>query len=211
VQHVGPSPNPRLSQRWAMYWKRPTNPAIGSSFWWMQPKSINSRQHPCWPNRKNWWRSPCLPLTPQSGIPSRNIDGIRGKSMGRKALCIMHYAFCTALRPFQQRTNTSCYLAIPTHGFTVVLSVFWGTPPAKPLKCKFRPNSSGALFGDRWAEPTGGEPRLSRAIFRFVPGDIIKTSVSFRSQCFAFRCRVCCFFGRTRAIKNPASILVSRV
>jgi hypothetical protein len=26
--------------------------------------------------------------------------------------------------PFQQRTNTSCYLAIPTHGFTVVLSVF---------------------------------------------------------------------------------------
>src|SRR4051794_11152520 len=38
--------------------------------------------------------------------------------------------------PFQQRTNTSCYLAIPTHGFTVVLSVFWGTPPAKPLKCK---------------------------------------------------------------------------
>src|SRR5207248_4102176 len=35
--------------------------------------------------------------------------------------------------PFQQRTNTSCYLAIPTHGFTVVLSVFMGTPPAKPL------------------------------------------------------------------------------
>ena len=26
--------------------------------------------------------------------------------------------------PFQQRTNTSCYLAIPTHGFTVALSVF---------------------------------------------------------------------------------------
>src|ERR1041385_486828 len=38
--------------------------------------------------------------------------------------------------PFQQRTNTSCYLAIPTHGFTVVLSVFGGTPPAKPLNCK---------------------------------------------------------------------------
>ena len=84
--------------------------------------------------------------------------------------------------PFQQRTNTSCYLAIPTHGFTVVLSVFRGTPPAKPLDCKIRLNSSGALCRDPWADPTGGEPRLSRAIFCFVPGDIIKTSVSFYSQ-----------------------------
>jgi hypothetical protein len=75
--------------------------------------------------------------------------------------------------PFQQRTNTSCYLAIPTHGFTVVLSVFWGTPPAKPLECKIRPNSSGALSRDLWADPTGGEPRLSRAFLCFVPGDIV--------------------------------------
>ena len=75
--------------------------------------------------------------------------------------------------PFQQRTNTSCYLAIPTHGFTVVLSVFRGTPPAKPLDCKIRPNSSGALSRDPWADPTGGEPRLSRAFLCFVPGDII--------------------------------------
>jgi hypothetical protein len=92
--------------------------------------------------------------------------------------------------PFQQRTNTSCYLEIPTHGFTVVLSVFWGTPPAKPLDCKIRLDSLGALFGDLWAEPTGGEPRLSRASFCFVPGDIIKTSSFVCSQCFAFRCRV---------------------
>ena len=75
--------------------------------------------------------------------------------------------------PFQQRTNTSCYLAIPTHGFTVVLSVFRGTPPAKPLDCKIRPNSSGALSRDQRADPTGGEPRLSRAFLCFVPGDII--------------------------------------
>src|SRR5215475_7436562 len=45
--------------------------------------------------------------------------------------------------PFQQRTNTSCYLAIPTHGFTVVLSVFWGTPPPKPLNCKSVSNRPG--------------------------------------------------------------------
>ena len=88
----------------------------------------------------------------------------------------------------------------------------WGTPPAKPLDCKIRLNSLGALGCDRWAEPTGGEPRLSHAFFGFVPGDILKTSVSFHSQCYAFRCRVCCFFsilhGQT---KNPASIPVSRV
>src|SRR6185295_4567480 len=64
--------------------------------------------------------------------------------------------------PFQQRTNTSCYLSIPTHGFTVVLSVFGGTPLAKPLNCIIRQNSSGALVDDPWADPTGGEPRLSR-------------------------------------------------
>src|SRR6266404_5989800 len=71
------------------------------------------------------------------------------------------------------KEHTSCYLAIPTHGFTVVLWVFWGTPPAKPLDCKIRPNSSGALSSDQWADPTGGEPRLSRAFLCFVPGDII--------------------------------------
>src|SRR5712671_3709614 len=63
--------------------------------------------------------------------------------------------------PFQQRTNTSCYLAIPTHGFTVVLSVFRGTPPAKPLICKSVSNRLGARFRQRWTESTGGKPRLS--------------------------------------------------
>src|SRR5206468_8030634 len=95
--------------------------------------------------------------------------------------------------PFQQRTNTSCYLAIPTHGFTVVLSVFRGTPPAKPLDCKIRPDSSGALDCDRWAEPTGGEPRLSCAVLCLVPGDIIKTSVYLLSQLLCLSLFKCCF------------------
>src|SRR5439155_17727345 len=97
--------------------------------------------------------------------------------------------------PFQQRTNTSCYLAIPTHGFTVVLSVFRGTPPAKPLDCKIRLNSAGAPSRDPWADLTGGEPRLSRAFLRFMPGDLIKTSVYFDSQFFAF---VCCSFSTVK-------------
>src|SRR5436190_5559913 len=84
--------------------------------------------------------------------------------------------------PFQQRTNTSCYLAIPTRGFTAALSVFRGTPPPKPLDCKIWLNTMGALFCERWEHPTGGEPRLSCARFSFVSVDIIETSPSFRSQ-----------------------------
>ena len=84
--------------------------------------------------------------------------------------------------PFQQRTNTSCYLAIPTHGFTVVLSVFWGTPPAKPLNCKSVSNRFGARIRSVWAHHTGGTPRHSCDRFRLALSDIIKTSFSFHSQ-----------------------------
>ena len=38
--------------------------------------------------------------------------------------------------------------SVPTRGFTAALSVFMGTPPAKPLKCKFRDNSLGAHLFD---------------------------------------------------------------
>ena len=33
----------------------------------------------------------------------------------------------------EDKKDTSCYLAIPTRGFTAVVSVFRGTPPPKPL------------------------------------------------------------------------------
>jgi len=72
--------------------------------------------------------------------------------------------------------------SIPTRGFTAAVSVFRGTPPPKPLECKFWLNTTGALFCDRWADPTGGEPRLSCANLNFVSVDIIEMSPSFRSQ-----------------------------
>src|SRR2546423_15067782 len=100
----------------------------------------------------------------------------RGKLKGRERHCAARPV------PFQQRTNTSCYLAIPTHGFTVVLSVFWGTPPAKPLNCKSVSNRLGALFGSRWADPTGGTPRHSCASIRLALSDIIKMSLCCPSQ-----------------------------
>src|SRR5258708_2829474 len=72
--------------------------------------------------------------------------------------------------------------SIPTRGFTAAVSVFMGTPPAKPLDCKIWVDTSGALFFDRWADPTGGEPRLSCARICFASVDIIEMSLSFRSQ-----------------------------
>src|SRR6185436_18438754 len=79
-------------------------------------------------------------------------------------------------RPFQQRTNTSCYrsLAIPTHGFTVVLSVFGGTPSTKPLKfkSKIRLGSFGSDLDLAWAYHTGDDSKLVFANFTFALPDI---------------------------------------
>src|SRR5580765_7962163 len=97
--------------------------------------------------------------------------------------------------------------SIPTRGFTAALSVFRGTPPPKPLECKFWLNTIGALFLERWADPIGGEPRLSCACFNFVPVDIIEMSPSFRSQIVHLSFALVVF----REIKNPAYFAVSRV
>ena len=72
--------------------------------------------------------------------------------------------------------------SIPTRGFTAAVSVFKGTPPPKPLECKFWLNTIGTLLCEQWAWPIGGEPRLSGACLSFVSIDIIKMSPSFRSQ-----------------------------
>jgi hypothetical protein len=41
--------------------------------------------------------------------------------------------------------------SIPTRGFTAAVSVFRGTPPPKPLECKFWLNTIGALLCERRA------------------------------------------------------------
>jgi len=40
--------------------------------------------------------------------------------------------------------------SIPTRGFTADVSVFRGTPPPKPLECKFWLDTIGALLCERW-------------------------------------------------------------
>ena len=98
--------------------------------------------------------------------------------------------------------------SIPTRGFTAAVSVFRGTPPPKPLECKFWLNTMGALFCVRWADPTRGEPRLSRALISFVSVDIIEMSPSFRSQIVHLSLSLSVISGKT---KNPAYFAVSRV
>jgi hypothetical protein len=64
--------------------------------------------------------------------------------------------------------------AIPTRGFTAAVSVFMGTPPAKPLICKFKirlVRLGDAVFWS-WADPTGEASLLVLAKFSLSPEDI---------------------------------------
>ena len=63
--------------------------------------------------------------------------------------------------------------SIPTRGFTAAVSVFRGTPPPKPLKCKSVSIRPGALFSNLWADPTGEEFPFFCAIFSLSLPDII--------------------------------------
>jgi len=63
--------------------------------------------------------------------------------------------------------------AIPTRGFTAVVSVFRGTPPAKPLIAKNRVLLPGAAFDHSSAHLIGGQPKLACSKLAFAPGDII--------------------------------------
>jgi hypothetical protein len=74
--------------------------------------------------------------------------------------------------------------SIPTRGFTAAVSVFRGTPPTKPLICKFKIRlacANDAIFRS-WADPTGEVPLLVLAKFKLSPEDIIKMSLYTRSQ-----------------------------
>lgn len=92
--------------------------------------------------------------------------------------------------------------SIPARGFTAAVSVFRGTPPPKPLKCKSVSNHLGARLRWRWAEPTGEESVLLCAIFSFATADIIETSLGYRSQ--TVHLSLPSFTTSSRETKNPA-------
>ena len=78
--------------------------------------------------------------------------------------------------------------SIPARGFTAAVSVFRGTPPPKPFNCESVSNRPGAPFRLRWAEPTGEESPLLRALLGLAVTDILKTSFGYCSQIVTFRC-----------------------
>src|SRR5258706_7138985 len=77
---------------------------------------------------------------------------------------------------FQQRTNTSCHLAMPTRGFTAVVLAVWGTPPPKPFRCKIRFALSRDAMDHSGAHRTRDDSNVLSAKFRLLPGDITRKS-----------------------------------
>jgi hypothetical protein len=59
--------------------------------------------------------------------------------------------------------------SIPTRGFTAAVSVFRGTPPPKPSKCKIRFALPGAAIGRSWAHHIGECLRMATSL---VPAKI---------------------------------------
>src|SRR5262245_13211010 len=109
--------------------------------------------------------------------------------------------------PFQQRTNTSCYLAIPTRGFMAVVSVFRGTPPSKPFNCKIRFALRGGAMSHPKAHHVSDQPMLVLAKFC-----LSLTDITWMSLC----CFVLLSFVAIRAVhfreqKTLPTFQVSRV
>jgi hypothetical protein len=185
-----------------------------------RPQNENGRPPRCCPEQSEFWRLGCASWR----TASWNWCGCRelhpGFLRGGEVFWLLNHnrenqrAGSDLALPARAISTKNKHLlviySIPTRGFTAAVSVFKGTPPPKPFDCKIRLDTSGALFGGRWAYPTGGEPRLSRACLVFVSVDIIKMSRSFRSQIIhlSFHRSLSVIEGKT---KKPASIGVSRV
>src|SRR5690349_18100998 len=72
----------------------------------------------------------------------------------------------------KEQTPLETY-SVPTRGFTAAVSVFWGTPPPKPLNCKVWPNRLGALTRGIRRHHLRCEPQPACTDFRFVLTDIL--------------------------------------
>ena len=79
--------------------------------------------------------------------------------------------------------------SIPARGFTAAVSVFWGTPPPKPLNCKNLSIHSGARMDWPWAHSTGGKPLLSFPILVSRRKTSSRCRRVLDHRCFTFRSR----------------------
>jgi hypothetical protein len=147
----------------------------------------NGRPPRCCPERTEFWRLCCASWRTACGRLVR-LPGIapghppwRGgilavksqprKLKGPEASLLPAHAIST------KNKHLLVIYSIPARGFTAAVSVFRGTPPPKPLKCKSVSNHLGARLRSRWADPTSEEFFLLCATFSFATTDIIETSL----------------------------------
>ena len=94
--------------------------------------------------------------------------------------------------------------SIPTRGFTAAVSVFRGTPPPKPSKCKIRFLVSGDAIDRSWPHRVGDDSKLALAKINLSPEDITWMSRYSCSQIVRLSLNAIhtvSFAGKT---KNPA-------
>lgn len=167
-----------------------------------RPQELIGRPPRCCPEPTEFWRLCCASWRAASENrcdPSARHNGGRpqgSKLKGPEAIALPAHAIS-----IKNKHLLVIYL-IPARGFTAAVSVFRGTPPPKPLKCKSVSNHLGALISDPWADPTGEECCILSAISSFVLSDIIKTSFYTGSQ--SVHLSMPSFSVRFREIKNPA-------
>jgi hypothetical protein len=103
--------------------------------------------------------------------------------------------------------------SIPTRGFTAVVSVFEGTPPAKPLKlnCKICRRASDDAAGGAWAHHTGDTFNRVFAKISLSPEDITWMSRFSGSQIVQLTLTAIHTVSTAGKTKNPAYVSVSRV
>jgi hypothetical protein len=103
--------------------------------------------------------------------------------------------------------------SIPTRGFTAVVSVFEGTPPAKPIKlnCKFRFRAVVVAAGGAWAHHAGDTFNRVFAKISLSPEDITWMSRFSGSQILRLTLTAIHTVSSAGKTKNPAYVSVSRV
>jgi len=112
-------------------------------------------------------------------------------------------------RPVQQRTNTSCHLAMPTRGFTAVLRCSGAHLQGSPLNCKSVFIASLDLCGACARQHAAGGGLRSACVRNVLAAENITTR-SARSVDLSFRLLQVSVAIVTKT-KNPAYHSVSRV
>jgi hypothetical protein len=169
----------------------------------------NGRPPRCCPEPTEFWRLGCASwraACENRCDPSARHDGGRlqgSKLKGPEAIAPPAHAISI------KNKHLLVIYSIPARGFTAAVSVFRGTPPPKPLICKFAANNFGARNRSAWAHHTGGTLRHSCTSFRLALSDIIKTSRCYCSQ--TGHLSLPPFTISFRETKNPACVYVSRV